>query len=242
MATPKFATVIRRAEVGEHAVVLEFTMQEPSYLDFQGGKYIIVHTGIEVGEGKTHKRPYSIFSNDSEQKRFELAVKRIDGCLGSPHMHGLKPGDKLQFSGPWGTLWPDDDRPADSLVVATDNGITAAVSLVNSQLFRPRLSRSRLCWFVESDGYFLDRDFVSKRLPATLGSFEVVTCAPVGDHARVGRARQWLAQSLTAGAPEQAFLVGDGDVVGALRGELVAAGLPEDAVRIENFFNRPPKA
>lgn len=56
--------------------------------------------------GKAVKRAYSMLSPDAEQRRFQLAVKRIPDGPGSDFMHGIAVGGELRFSGPWGRFFP----------------------------------------------------------------------------------------------------------------------------------------
>lgn len=71
-------------------------------LDYVGGQYIILNTGIKDGEGNDVKRAYSLFSRDDNQKQFELCIKTVPGGKASGHLVALETGAELAFSGPWG--------------------------------------------------------------------------------------------------------------------------------------------
>jgi ferredoxin-NADP reductase len=201
MATAKTARVVRVEPVGRDGRLLEFEPAEP--LGFVGGQYVIVNTQIVLPGGKIAKRAYSILSSDRDQRRFQIAVRRLGDGPGSTFMHSLSPGDEVLFSGPWGKFLPDDSRPRRTLVVATHTGITAALGLVRGERFAPQLATTTLVW--------LHRDpFLSAEVAQSLIS------APIDD-------------AIPAERPESAFLCGDGAVIYPLRDALAPADVKLEA-------------
>ena len=108
MAQQKEARVVHVVDLSETTRVVELEPAKP--LDFVGGQYLIVNSGIQLPDGKLAKRAYSILSADERQERLVVAVRRLDGP-GSRWMHERAVGDVLQFSGPWGKWLADDARP-----------------------------------------------------------------------------------------------------------------------------------
>src|SRR4051794_25941873 len=119
MAAPRFARITAAAAPGPDCRLLDLEMlDEP--LGFAGGQYIIVDSGLVLPNGKAAKRAYSILGADREQARFQLAVKRIPGGLGSGFLHEAAVGSTIKLSGPWGKLVPPAAATGASLVLATD--------------------------------------------------------------------------------------------------------------------------
>lgn len=236
MAQAKTAIVASASPVGSDTRLIE--LEPEASLDFVGGQYLIVNSGVVLENGKMAKRAYSILSSDARQDRVQIAVKRIGEGPGSTYMHRVELGSRVEFSGPWGKFLPDDSRPRATWVLATDTGITAALGLVGGQKFRPQRAQAALVWMRESDRYFLPEAMV-RELAHLEVQFEDLP--RVGSFDRIGAAKAALVRRLAHGRPESVFLVGDGAVLYPMREQLAATGVPLECIRIESFFNNPEK-
>jgi len=240
MATPKSARVVRAERIGADTRLLELIPSEP--LGFIGGQYVIVDSGLVLENGKAVKRAYSMLTRDTEQDRFELAVKRISGGPGSGFIHELEVGSDVRFSGPWGKLFPENGARGRTLVLATDTGISAALGLVQSVRFAPLLERTVFIWLRTSPDYFLPEPLVRERIAASCGEVRIESIPPIGHPERIAHARDVFAKVLARGRLEQGFISGDGAVNYALLEDLVAAGVPATKDSVESFFNMPKKS
>jgi ferredoxin-NADP reductase len=242
MAVPRFARLTAATALGPDTRLLELELAGDEPLGFVGGQYVIVDSGLVLPNGKAAKRAYSILSADSDQRRFQLASKRIPGGLGSGFLHELPAGAEVKFSGPWGKLHPPDGAAGPTLVLATDTGITAALGLVCGRRFQALLATTALLWLRTSPGYFLPEDLVRARLPGALASADVGDLPPIDHPERVPWVRVRLRGLVQPGRLGQAFIAGDGAVNYALLDDLVAAGVPATRDSVESFFNMPKKA
>jgi ferredoxin-NADP reductase len=240
MATPRHARVTATHALAPDTRLVELVCDEP--LGFVGGQYVIVDTGEVLPSGKAVKRAYSVLSDDREQTRVELAVKRIPDGPASSYLHRLEVGATVRFSGPWGKLAPAPEASGRTIVLATDTGITAALGLVAGARFRTLAAATTLVWLRVTAGDFLPDQLVRDRLPGDLGEVRFATLAPIGDPARIAAARAVLAGLLDGGGVGQAFLAGDGAVNYALLDDLVAAGVAATRDSVESFFNMPRKS
>lgn len=233
MAIAREARVVHVVDLTPTTRVLELEPTAP--LDFVGGQYVIVNSGLTLPDGKLAKRAYSFLSADERQERVVLAVRQMKERPGSGvvsnWLHTRAVGDVIAFSGPWGKWLADDARPRRTLVLATDTGITAALGLVCGRAFAPQRARAELVWLVEHDRYFLPAPFVTAALPAGV-AFWRRPLPPVGHPERIPQALRVAAADT---AFDSVFLVGDGAVVCALRDHV----FPE--ARVETFFNHPVK-
>ena len=246
MAIPKTAVVTRTRAVGPEARSVELELPEP--LGFSGGQYIIIDSGLVRPNGKAAKRAYSPISTDGEQQRVELVVKRIPDGLSSHHMHQLRAGDEVRFSGPWGKLTaPEAGVPELEpggprvLVLATDTGITAALGLVQSRHFRPLLQSTLLLWLRVDEDDFIPDGFVREHLPHGL-SFRSRSFPPVHHPERLPIARALLTELLEGGAIHHARVSGDGVINYGLMGDFAAHGVALGRDDVESFFNMPLKS
>jgi ferredoxin-NADP reductase len=240
MATAKIAIVRGTESLGPDTRLLDLAPAEP--LDFVGGQYVIVDSGLVLENGKAVKRAYSMLSADTDRTRFQLAVKRIPGGPGSGFLHALTAGAELRFSGPWGKLFPHLGARGRTLVLATDTGISAALGLLQSARFAPLLGGAVLLWLRTAADYFLPEAWVRARVPAGCGETRVEPLPPIGHPERIPHARALFRSVLGAGRLEQGFISGDGAVNYALLDDLIAAGVPATRDNVESFFNMPKKS
>jgi ferredoxin-NADP reductase len=226
VAVPKEARVAHVDDLTPTTRILE--LEPATSLDFVGGQYVIVNSGITLPDGKLAKRAYSFLSADERQDRVVMAVRKMAGAA-SHWMHTRAAGDVIPFSGPWGKWLADDATPRRTLVLATDTGVTAALGLIRGRAFAPQRARAELVWLVQDGAYFLPDDYVRDALPAGV-AFRREPLPPVAHPERLAQAER-IAAAL--GCFDSVFLVGDGAVVCALRERVFA-----DA-RVETFFNHP---
>lgn len=240
MAVAKTAQVVGTERLGPDTLLLDLCAAEP--LGFVGGQYLILDSRIVLPSGKAVKRAYSFLTGDAEQRRFQLAVKRIPEGLGSAFVHGLAAGTDILFSGPWGKFCPREGASGRTLILATDTGITAALGFLRAARFAPLLPQAQLIWLRASAEYFLPDAFVREQIPAACGEVRIAAIPAVGHQDRIPQARAILQEVLSRGDLSQAFIAGDGAVNQALLDDLVAAGVAVDKEQVESFFNMPKKS
>lgn len=240
MAVARTARVVGTKRMGPDTLLLDLLATEP--VGFIGGQYLILDSRIVLPSGKAVKRAYSLLTSDAEQLRFQLAVQRIPNGPGSAFVHGLEAGTGISFSGPWGKFFLRDGSSGNTLILATDTGITAALGFVRATRFIPLLPKTLLMWLRGSSDYFLPEEFVRKHIPADCGEIRIETIPAIGHPERVPLARTILRQVMSRGGLAQAFIAGDGVVNQALLDDLIAAGVPVSRDNVESFFNMPKKS
>jgi ferredoxin-NADP reductase len=240
MAVAKTALVVGTERMGPDTLLLDLCATEP--LGFVGGQYLILDSRIVLPSGKAVKRAYSFLTGDAEQRRFQLAVKRIPDGLGSAFVHGLAAGTDISFSGPWGKFFMREGASGRTLILATDTGITAALGFLHATRFRPLLPQTLLIWLRVSSDYFFPEELVRERIPADCGDMRIEAIPAIGHPERIPHARAILREILSCGGLNQAFIAGDGDVNQVLLDDLVAAGVPVNKDNVESFFNMPKKS
>jgi ferredoxin-NADP reductase len=241
MATARIAQIESARFFGPRARVLDLALVGEDCLGFVGGQYVIVDTGVSLPNGKRAKRAYSILSCDQEQRRFRLAVRKLEPGPGSSVLHALPEGSTVQFSGPWGKYVAPPAIHAPVLVFATDTGITAALGLVRGRAFTSLLEQRQevqVVWYVSGGDGFVSVDYVREELGAAADRFAVEPALPVGHPERTEHARAAAFRHLDRTA-DTAFLSGDGDVIYPLRDALVSTGTNGDQICVEAFFNNP---
>lgn len=244
MASPKYLQLVSNENLGDESYLL--TLESEADIGFRGGQFLIVDTGLRKDDGSPLKRCYSILSSSDQQRRIELAIRRIGP--GSTALEGFEPNATVAYSGPWGKLLASaqaEDGPA--LVVATDTGITAALGLVAGEEFAPRRSETTLIWFDHEPHALITEADAKRRAPESLGCFERREIPAVDDESRIEATLEALDDALEragADSPNAIWLVGDGVTLYAIRERLASRYGAElaSAASIECFFNNPERA
>jgi ferredoxin-NADP reductase len=240
MATARSARVIGVEQISDDTRLVELEMPEP--LAFIGGQYVIVDSGRVLPSGKAVKRAYSLVSCDAEQRRFQLAVKRLGEGPCSSFVHELPLGAEIRFSGPWGKMFPAEGASGATLVLSTDTGVSAGLGLVQSVRFAPLVAGTTFVWLRTAPDYFLPDDVVRARVPAGCAELRIERVPAIDHPERVAFVRALVAARLARGPIAQAFIAGDGAVNYALLDDLVAAGVRATRDSVESFFNMPKKS
>jgi len=107
------------------STVKHFVLDYPKEADasFIAGQFLMVH--LEK-DGKPHKKPYSIASSPSlanEKNRIELCIKLVEGGFVSNWFFGLKEGDVLHTSLPYGVFTVREPWQENLIFVGTGTGI-----------------------------------------------------------------------------------------------------------------------
>ena len=239
-ANPKQLRVVDARLTGPNTRVLEIECVEGGAFAVVGGKYIIVHTGLMLGE-KAVKRAYSLMPVPGRPGRALIAVKRLAG-LGSQAMHALTIGATLGFSGPWGKLVPEGGLAPRTLLVATDTGITSALGIAEQHAMADSAACAlSVIWLRESAETFLDVVSVRRRIEHAGAEWSAHDIGPIAGRLRAAEA--WALVEAQARRFEASHVIasGDGAIVHPLRDSLSARLSTVTDVRIECFFNNPEK-
>jgi ferredoxin-NADP reductase len=233
--------VLRDAQAYPCSRWLQFELADGRPLAFRGGQYVIVDTGLKLPDGRARKRAYSILSADNDQQRFELGVFRLPGGEGAEYLNTLPLGSELRFTGPWGKLHvPEDlaERPGPIWVIATDSGASAARGLMSSTAIAPYRSRVK-CWHFRThiDAFLSDAYFHEH-----CADLHTEPLASVQAPLRATELEHWLGQRLAQERPAQVYFIGDGAMARQATSQLMAAGIPEEHIQTESFFNHEKKA
>ena len=120
---------IHKIEEVRHINNLTFILQiERKGLDFIPGQHLVVGK-----KGDKEFRQYSLY-NAINDNFFEILVKEVEDGQVTPKLKNMKPGDKLEISGPMGyfTLSKNTQKHIPLVFIATGTGIAPFKSFVTS--------------------------------------------------------------------------------------------------------------
>jgi ferredoxin-NADP reductase len=181
-----------------------------------------------------------VISADRDGGRFQIAVEEIAGGRVSAYVHAARVGSELSMTGPWSKFHPAAGDVGRAFLLATDTGITAAIGLARGVRFGPMLAATTIAWLRRPGHAFLPDAMVRSWIPDSCRLI-VEDAAPIGDPARIARARALLAAHLGGGDPGHGYFAGDGAVNYALLEDGLAAGMQTSRDRVETFFNMPKR-
>jgi len=125
------ARLLESREIAPEVRHLVFQLEDTECLAFVPGQFASLTADID---GSPITRAYS-FAAPAEGIRFELCLNRVAEGKLSPYLFGMRPGDQIQMTGPWGGFifrQPVED----SILVATGTGIVPFRAMLLDQLVR----------------------------------------------------------------------------------------------------------
>lgn len=160
MAEPRQARVLVNLADQTRGALLALQLESHPELVLQGGKYIIINTGLENTDGKLIKRAYSLFAVKPEEQQFFLAAEPVTDGIASRYLRSLQSGDVITFSGPWGRFhWPAEAREKTVIAAAFGSGITGILGYLTSV---PDDCRVELYWYKDVNGGLLSDETVQE--------------------------------------------------------------------------------
>lgn len=96
-------------------------------LDYKAGQFISFHF---EHAGQKLKRSYSVATAPKHGNLVEIAISHIAGGPASDLLFGLKTGDKLETTGPYGRFVLQEGNPKRLLLIATGTGVTPYLSML----------------------------------------------------------------------------------------------------------------
>lgn len=230
---------------------LSFVRDDGQPLDFVPGQFVQVH--FSYADGTATKRSYSLATIHDHALGpgdiVEIAVSYVSGGAATALFEGLRDGDHLQASGPYGRFCL---QPADAnkryLLIATGTGVTpyrAMLPLLERQMAERGIEAVLLQGartpqeLLYGDEF---RDF-AERHPG----FRYVPCLsrelpePGSPHAHADVRHGYVQQFLDEFAPRAdgdiAYLCGNPDMVDACFESLKGHGLPVPQIRREKYVS-----
>lgn len=210
---------------------------------YKPGQFVMIHfpnpDGVEVN------RSYSLSSLPDEP--FALCVKRVEGGLGSTLVHGLKPGDTLKTSGPYGRFTLGAKPPRDIVLVATGTGVAPYRAMIPQ--LEALLADSHRVWLLFGARYVRELlyDDTWRALAERHAEFTYlpIVSRPEPDEGwtgPVGYVSAFMDEVNAAINPEDAiaYLCGVPAMIDDMRERFMERGLSRRAVKTEKYVSPPP--
>ena len=119
---------------------LNFDLLEPTEIEHRPGQYVQIQAPSP--EGPVF-RAYSISSPTYEKNKVQLNVRLVPGGIASTYIHGLKEGDQVRLTGPYGEFRLSEDPDSEIICVGGGCGMAPMRNIIYSLYDR---WPDRSCW------------------------------------------------------------------------------------------------
>ncbi|MEQ3549308.1 FAD-binding oxidoreductase [Pseudonocardia nematodicida] len=220
------ATVTEIRDEAPKVKTIRLGLEEPAR--HLPGQYYVLRLTAE--DGYTAQRSYSVASAPDGRPEIELTVERLDDGEVSEFLHDVViPGDVLEVRGPVGGWFAWDGESPALLIGGGSGQVPLAAMLRHARAIgRPDLIRMLVSARTPRGIYYGDE----LRTPDVTHVFTKVV--PEGSARPAGRLTLDDVAPLVRGG-ETAFVCGSPAFADAAAGLLAEAGVPDHAIRIEQF-------
>jgi CDP-4-dehydro-6-deoxyglucose reductase len=209
-----------------------FAFEAETDLNFTPGQFLSL---IGENNGKTITRAYSIASPPIGN-RFDLCLNLVEDGVFSPLLFGLRPGDVVEYKGPYG-VFVFRTPLSDSILVATGTGIAPFRSMLQERLPREPERQFTLVFGARHEHGLLYRvEF--EELAARYPNFHFVPTLtrPGGGWTGLsGRVHAHVDTELGDRRDVDVYMCGMAEMVNELRAALKEKGLDRKRIIIEKY-------
>lgn len=223
------ATIEHATQLTHDIKEIRMRLDEPVEISQRPGQYVQIQAPSPDG---AVFRAYSISSPAYDRGAVELMVRLVPGGIGSTYLHTVKPGDRVNFTGPYGEFWLNEDPATEIVCVGGGCGMAPMKNIIYTLYERwPQ----RTCWLFfgcrgKRDVFYLDQFQELSRKHPNLHVIYALSEANGEDWSgETGFIHLAVDKHLEAGVARQAFLCGPPLMIDAVTQVLTAKGLrPED--------------
>jgi ferredoxin-NADP reductase len=235
VSTARHHAFLRRVRyTNDRTKHFEFETANGSSLEFRPGQYIWLEFNMD---GRKLSRAYSLASSPHHDNRFDLCLNIVLGGHVSPSVFDLKPGDPIEFRGPFGRFVLREPPDPVSAFIATGTGIAPLRSMIQYLFQTPSTSEVWLIFGVREESDILYRDEF-EQLAREHPNFRFVpTLSRPGPDwkGHTGYVQKQIAVYLRDKAGFHAYVCGLKRMVNDVRHQLRALGYSAKALSCEQY-------
>lgn len=226
------ATVLSITDLTPHVRQLVLLAKTQKIL-FQPGQWVSLQ--LPVGIKPPLNRAYSIAEPPSPAGQLTLVFDRVPNGIGSSYLYGLKPGDELLLSGPYGNFLLPLSLDRELLLVSRYTGLVPIHCMLKHLAASGALPQSTLIAVGPADDELLYHDELFA-LAAQRPSFRYMPVALNGTDQEIVEAVLKLLRPLVTGRSKvMPLLSGVKGFVRPLRAYLMEAGYDRKEVKTETY-------
>lgn len=140
------ATITRITEMTHDIKEFRFEFDEGEDINFKAGQYMQIESKPYGKVKEKAQRAYSISSVPSDNKAFELIIRRVPGGLCTTFMHDhVKEGDRIRVTGPYGDFYARDD--SDEYIFMAGGSGMAPIKAIVEDVVEKGLDKKMIFFF-----------------------------------------------------------------------------------------------
>lgn len=226
------ARVVRMVDHNADTRSLILRLEEGARLAFVPGQFISISLRLP---DETRVRPYTIASSPEEAaEAIELCFNQVPGGVGVGYLFERKPGDVLEFTGPFGAFTMERAPERECVFIAEGTAIAPVRPMIRRALSAAARPRLHLLYAAPDEHHLLYRDEIVRWEAAGLDYTALIApAAELYDRLVAEAERRWVAADAERG--RQFYVCGVGKGVLRLRDLLRGAGYERRAVRYEQW-------
>ena len=226
------ATVLSVTDLTPHVRQLVLQPKTQRIL-FQPGQWVSLQ--LPVGAKPPLNRAYSLAEPPSPTGQLTLVFDRVPNGIGSSYLYGLKAGDELLLSGPYGKFVLPLSFDRDLVFVSRYTGLVPIHCMLKQLAAAGALPQSVLITVGPAESEWLYHDELLA-LAARHPSFRYIPMVMNGTNQEVVEATVILLQPVVTGRPKvMPLLSGVKGFVRPVRAYLLEAGYDRKEVKIETY-------
>ncbi len=247
--TPLTLTYHSCQALNENTVHICFSVESEVPFEAQAGQFVRLH--FTQADGKETFRSYSIadvFENEKMvKKEISMAVSWVEGGLATGVLSGMKSGDTLAASGPFGRFCLLPERHERYFLIATGTGVTPYRAMIN--VLKERLAQGSEVYVVmgaqNETGLLYADDF--EALEDAYDNFHYVPClsrqqrSTPKNNDQKGYVQNYLSSHEFNPETDIAYLCGNPEMVDEAFALLKEKGLPVQQIKREKYISPKPR-
>lgn len=217
----------------------EFETPTGTAFDYLPGQYISMEVEIE---GELCTRSYSVASSPHHDNRFDLCLNIIPRGLVSPYLFHLRPGEYVEFTGPFGSFTLRQPPDPVSVFIAVGTGISPIRAMLQYLYQQPASGIAAppevwLIYGVRDEVDILYRHEFERMARENPGFRFIPTLSRPrpGWSGHTGYVEKQIAQYLAGKQGLHAYICGLKRMVDDVRQQLREMGHPEEALSYEKY-------
>lgn len=193
----------------------------PSEFNFKAGQFVMLN--VPQGEAKPVLRAYSIASDERIKNGFKLLFKFVENGIASTFVWGLKGGETLNFTGPFGKVFFQEPPTEQIVFLNTGTGLSQHICYLLSKKDQHPNLRYRMLFGVrtEKDMYY-QKEMAALEKELKDFKFEFVLSRPQDDwKGKKGYVQNFINEFDYKNIPTTFYLCGNGGMIKEVKHQLI---------------------
>lgn len=240
MSHQKFDLILTSREfITPRVMKFSLAREHGDRFEYTPGQFITLHL---PWEDMVLRRSYSIATpavQAGSAEEIDIAVTIVEDGRATSVLSNLRPGARIEATGPFGRFVLRDDPPARYVLVATGTGVSpyrAMLPELAGRLSEPGYSAQLLLGVRNSDELLFGADF--ERFAEEWADFDFAPSFSRDPHAaQYGYVQQHLARLLLDPGRDIVYLCGNPDMIDEAVAHLKATGFDNTHIRREKYVS-----